>query len=424
MQVAAHQALAPERLPFREDVLAYLRGEKARGRELVLATAAPRPYADAVAGHLGLFDAVLATTADRNLKGAAKRDAIVDHAAGRAFAYVGDSAADAPIWEAAETAVFVSAPRALVAAARREGKCELVISERGSAARAFMKQMRPHQWAKNLLVLVPLFTAHLYFEPAALGAAVLAFLLFSLCASGVYFLNDLLDLEADREHRSKRHRPLASGQLSIGAGMAGAVLLPTAAVVAGLALLPPAFTAILVFYYLLTTLYSFYLKRISTADVMVLALLYTVRIAAGASAIAVTLSPWLLAFSVFFFVNLAYLKRYIEIAEAGDAEAIRGRGYTGTDAEAVFTLGTGAATTSALVFALFLSGDEVKQTYAYPEFLWLVPFLLLYWTHRLWIGGRRRKIHDDPIVFAIKDRVSLAVAGMILVLMVLAHHLP
>ncbi len=424
MQVAAHQALAVEDLPLRNDTVAFLREQKARGRRLVLATAAPQPYADAVAERLGLFDAVLATSAGRNLKGRAKRQAILDYAAGRGFAYAGDAASDAPIWDAAASAVFVNAPQRLVEKARRAGKCERVISARISRGVAFLKQMRMHQWVKNLLVLVPLFTAHLYFELDALAAALVALVLFSLCASGVYFLNDLVDLDADRGHPRKRFRPLASGALPIADGIAGAVALPLIAVVAGLLFLPPAFTAILLFYYAMTTLYSFYVKRISTADVMLLALLYSIRIAAGASAITISLSPWLLAFSVFFFVNLAYLKRYVEIADAQNEDRVGGRGYARGDAEAVFTLGSGAATTAALVFALYLSGEEVETTYSRPELLWLVPFLLLYWGHRLWIGARRRKIHDDPIVFALRDRVSVAVGGSILVLVVLAHHLP
>jgi 4-hydroxybenzoate polyprenyltransferase len=424
MQLAAYRRLAADRLPFRQEVLGYLTEQKARGRKLVLATAAPEPYASAVAEHLGFFDAVLSTSEECNLKGAAKRDAIIEHASGEAFSYAGDSAADGPIWEAADTAVFVNAPRALVSAAQAQGKCERVFGERSSSIEALITQMRPHQWVKNLLVLVPLFTAHLYFDPGALGAALLAFALFSLCASGVYFLNDLLDLDADRRHRSKRYRPLASGRLSIGSGIAGAVLLPLLALFSGWVFLPAAFTLTLLCYYLVTTLYSLYLKRRSTADVMTLALLYTARIAAGASAIAVTLSPWLLGFSLFFFVNLAYLKRYIELADADRGETVRGRNYSGIDAEAVFTLGTGAATTSVLVFALFLGGESATQTYAHPELLWLIPFLLLYWTHRLWIGGRRRKIHDDPIVFAVKDRVSILVGAAVVVLMLFAHHLP
>jgi len=283
--------------------------------------------------------------------------------------------------------------------------------------RAFLQEMRPQQYAKNTLIFVPLFTSHGYQDLSVFITASLAFICFSLCASGVYFLNDLLDLPSDRQHAGKRNRPLASGNLSISIGIAGAVTLPVIAFALAFALLPLLFTTVLASYFAITNAYSFILKQISTVDVMTLAILYTLRIVAGAAAMGIALSSWLMVFSIFLFVSLAYLKRYIEVAALteDDAEA-HGRGYSIIDSEALFSLGVANITVSVLILALYISSIEVIQLYQTPEILWLLCLLMLYWGNRIWIGARRGKTADDPIVFAIKDKVSRMVgAGFIVV---------
>lgn len=270
--------------------------------------------------------------------------------------------------------------------------------------------MRPRHWAKNLLVFVPLFTAHAYDSLQPATAATLAFLCFCLCASGVYFFNDLLDREADRNHPVKRFRPLASGALSASWGIFGAIALPVAAFALAISALSLQFTAALAAYFVLTNLYSLYLKRVVTADVVALSVLYMMRVLAGAFAIQVVLSSWLLAFCIFLFISLAYLKRYIEVRRKEDgSERIAGRGYLGADENTMFALGIANATASVLVFALFVNSPEVASQYAASEVLWVICLLLIYWTNRMWIAAQRGYIEDDPVDFAIRDRISQGV---------------
>ena len=401
----------PTILPYEGELLDYLRERKAAGDRLVLATASHRRLARAVARHLGLFDDVIATTGRRNLKSRAKLASIRDSMGGGSFVYAGDSVADRPIWEAASASILVNASTADVDRQRQAGKLEKLVQTRNSRLRPFVRTMRPHQWAKNVLIFVPLLASHLYGSEGAVLQAMLGFVAFSLCASGVYFLNDLLDLDADRRHRSKQHRPLACGDLTIPLGLMGAAILPLAAFALSALFLPWPFVLCLLGYYLLTNSYSFFLKRISTADVMTLALLYTMRIVAGALAIDVVLSSWLLAFSMFAFVSLAYLKRYIEIAALGDgADNVHGRGYSAADSETMFVLGSASMIASVVVLSLYVNTQEGEAGYRSPYVLWLLCLLVLYWGNRIWIGARRGKITEDPVIFAVKDKVSRLVA--------------
>jgi 4-hydroxybenzoate polyprenyltransferase len=271
---------------------------------------------------------------------------------------------------------------------------------------------------------LPLLTSHHYGDADLVWLTVIGFFAFGLCASGHYFLNDLLDLDADRLHAGKKRRPLASGDLPLLHGVVGALLLPLAAFVLSLAALPLAFTFWLAAYFIATNLYSFYLKRVSTADVFMLAMLYTVRVVAGAAAISVAVSSWLLAFSVFVFLSLAYLKRYIEVQALAASGKAGGRGYTGADTETMFMLGVANSTASAVVLAFYISSPEIRALYNEPDLLWGLCFLMLYWTNRIWIGARRGKIHDDPVVFAVKDNVSRLVGIAMIAVVVAARIIP
>jgi 4-hydroxybenzoate polyprenyltransferase len=295
----------------------------------------------------------------------------------------------------------------------------LSLAEEPARVGAFLRAMRPHHWAKNLLIFVPLLTAHKYESAAAVSSAIFAFLCFSLCASGGYLINDIRDLEVDRNHTVKRHRPLASGALSISWGLAGAIGLPVIA--AGLAaiVLPPAFIGVLALYFALSLSYSFYLKRVFTADVLALSVLYMLRVLAGAVAIEVVLSSWLLAFCIFLFISLAYLKRYIELRKMnGGNDQVHGRGYFGTDNEALFSLGVANATASIVVLSLFISSPEVSQEYASPNVLWVLCLVMIFWTNRVWIAARRGLVDEDPVDFALHDRAS-QLAGVVCVAVVL-----
>jgi 4-hydroxybenzoate polyprenyltransferase/phosphoserine phosphatase len=420
--VARHVPLDVARLPYEPELIAHLSRRRAEGHRLILVTAANRRYANQIAKHLGLFDAVYASSAKVNLKGRAKLQRILELNGQGPFIYAGDSAADRPIWAASEKVILVNAPRRDVVAAQQDGRADLVVDSRPSLFSSFLRGMRLHQWAKNALVLVPLLASHTYGDLAHIQNALLAFLAFGLCASGHYLLNDLLDLDADRAHARKCKRSLASGDLPVHVGALGALVLPVAAFLLSYAALPWSFTLTLVAYFTLTNAYSFHLKRRSTADVIALAMLYTVRVVAGAMAISVVFSSWLLAVSMFFFLSLAYLKRYIEVSALTDQAKAGGRGYAGEDAEAIFVLGIANATASIIVLALYITRPEVTTFYREPQLLWVLCLLMLWWSNRIWLGARRGKIHDDPIVFAIKDRVSRLV-GLAAVATVVAARL-
>lgn len=287
---------------------------------------------------------------------------------------------------------------------------------------AFMKTMRLRHWSKNLLVFVPLLTAHRYGDPGSLFDAATAFICLGLCASGGYFINDLYDLEADRKHETKRNRPLASGALGTEWGLVGAIVLPLAALALSLALLPVAFTACLVIYFLLTKIYSYRLKRIFPADVLALSVLFMLRVLAGAAAISVVISFWLLAFCIFLFVSLAYLKRYIEIGKIDNAaQKISGRGYIGADADAMFMLGIASSTASIVVLALFINSPEVQAEYASRNLLWALCLIMMFWTNRIWIEAKRGTVNEDPVEFAIGDRASQISGALCVVVVLLAR---
>ncbi len=266
--------------------------------------------------------------------------------------------------------------------------------------------MRIHQWAKNLLVFVPLLTAHLVLDAAAWGKSLLAFAAFSLLASGTYLLNDLHDLDADRRHPTKKHRPLASGALSIPAGFALAVALSLSGLAIAFLLLPKAFVGAIGLYLVLTLAYSLFLKRMLLVDVVALSLLYTVRIYGGAEAIEVELSEWLFVFSLFVFTSLAFLKRSIELrrTELPSGATLAGRGYAAEDAAIVRVVGPTLGVMSVLVLALYVQSPAVEEAYASPGLLWLLLPLMTYWMVRIWMLAERGRVDDDPVAFSIRDR--------------------
>lgn len=417
--VSARAAILAELLPYRESLLVYLREEKAKGRRIVLATAAHHSIANDVAKHLGLFDQVLATEAGRNLKGVEKLRAI-EEKVGRDFVYVGDSRADLPIWEAARAAVLVNVTAGTAESVQRKVKIERAFHDESVGVGVWLRAFRVHQWMKNLLLFVPLLTAFSFAEISNLASIFLAFLAFSLAASATYMVNDLWDLENDRAHPRKRLRPLASGRLSILHGLAVA---SAALVVAfGLALLVSTdFFLMLLFYLLLTSAYSWALKEYVLVDVLVLSFLYTLRILAGSVAIGVPTSSWLLAFSVFIFLSLALVKRCAELVSLHQSggEATRGRDYRVTDLIVLWPLGVGAALAAVVVFGLFISAPETQVRYGAAQLLWLVAFGLIYWLARMWVKTSRGEMLDDPVVYAIKDRGSrITLCGMIAIILI------
>jgi 4-hydroxybenzoate polyprenyltransferase len=401
-------------LPYDTAVIEWLKGERAAGRTLVLATASHERYANAIADHLGLFDRVFATHGDINLSAHRKRDRLVEEFGEKGFDYAGNSHDDIAVWASAERAYVVNPSPGVERAARKQGNVERVIDERPAWPKTLAKSMRVHQWLKNLLIFVPLLAAHQLSDTALVISAVLAFFAFGLCASSVYLLNDLLDLEDDRHHQTKRRRPLASGALPLAWG---AALFPVLLVLGGViawTCLPRAFSVVLLAYYAITLAYSMYLKRRVMVDVVVLASLYTTRIVAGSAAIDARLTFWLLAFSMFIFLSLALVKRYAELHALKEQGLVktRGRGYVADDLSLISSLGAASGYLSVLVLALYIQDKETTNLYRHPQFIWLACPLLLYWVSRAWLIAHRGSMHDDPIVFAAKDRGSWLVIAL------------
>lgn len=419
---ARYGRISIESLPYDLRLIAYLRDQKEAGRPIYLATASHRNIAIRVAKHLGLFDGVIASTARENNKGKTKLARINENQKNAPFVYAGDSNADRPIWKAASAGIFVRAPKSAVTEANAAGKIEQNFPHSNNRWLALLRALRPHQWAKNALLFLPLLTAQLYDDVNAVAAASLGFIAFCLIASSGYLLNDLLDLDADRRHPRKRKRPFAAGDLPLWVGIALVPMLLVVALALSAWLLPPAFIATLAVYYFSTCLYSLWLKRIATIDVMTLAGLYTNRVLAGAVAIAVMPSFWILAFSMFLFLSLAYLKRYTELRNSPQTAApLAGRGYAPEDAESTFILGAISGVAAVVIMALYINSPEVKVHYASPEFLWMLCLALLYWVNRIWMGARRGRIHDDPVVFALTDPVSLVMVAFCLAAIVAAR---
>lgn len=399
-------------LPYRAEVLSLIEAARTEGRPVVLATAAPARIAEAVAAHLGLFDSVLSSNQGTNLSAGAKARALVELYGDGGFDYVGNDSADLPVLARARRGYLVSSRSGLRRAAAHGHDAITNLDNPRGGALTWLKALRVHQWLKNLLIFVPLAAAHEAGNHVLLAASVIAFIAFSLCASSVYFLNDLLDLPADRIHRRKRNRPFASGALPIKAGVIVAPLL--FAIALGLAcLLPMRFLGVLLLYYALTTLYSFFLKRQVVVDVMLLASLYTIRIIAGSAATGIEPSFWLLALSMFVFLGLAMVKRYSELRLASATSApLAGRGYRPDDLPVILALGSASGMVSVLILAMYTQATIVPEMYAAPEWLWLVPPLMLYWITRLWMKAQRGEVDEDPVIFAARDPQSLAVATL------------
>jgi 4-hydroxybenzoate polyprenyltransferase/phosphoserine phosphatase len=420
-RVADRVQLDVAMLPWCAPLLDWVRAQRAAGRRVVLATAADSRIAQAVAEHLKLFDAVLASDASRNLKGVNKLQAI-RQLVGRDFAYAGDHAADLPIWLASRGAILVGVRGALAASVEARVPVEARFHHPQAGPRVWLKALRVHQWIKNLLLFVPLFTAFAYAQPGKLGSAMALFLSFSLVASATYLMNDLWDLDSDRRHPRKRERPMACGRISVVQALAAAGLL--AVVGLGLAwAIAPVVLWVVAGYMVLTSVYSWVLKTYVLIDVLALSALYTYRVLAGGVATDIAVSPWLLAFSVFTFFSLALVKRCSELVsmrEAGQMHT-RGRDYRVGDLVVLWPLGVASSMCALVVFGLYVSTPETMARFAHPQGLWLVAMGLLYWFGRVWIKTSRGEMHDDPIVFALRDRGSLVVVVAMIVLVLLAY---
>jgi len=415
-EIARRVQLNAATLPYNEEVVAWVREQQAQ-RPTVLCTASDEGLARNVADHLGIFSETIASDGQHNLSGHNKARVLVDRYGERGFDYAGNASVDLHVWRQARAAVVVESGTRLTAAAARVTEVERTFKTRAPSVRLWAKALRLHQWIKNLLVFLPILASHRILDVPAIVASVIAFACFGLCASSVYITNDLLDLASDRQHHRKKNRPFAAGALPLYQGPIAAALLLIAAFVVAIAV-SPSFAVVLACYYALTTAYSLKLKRVMMLDVVVLAMLYTTRILAGSAAIHALPSFWLLAFSMFIFLSLAMVKRYIELLSAQKAGKVKasGRGYDVEDIPLIQSLGSSSGYLAVLVLALYIDSTASSVLYRHAHVLWLLCPLLLYWISRTWAIAHRGIMHDDPVVFAVTDNTSrllLALAGII-----------
>lgn len=417
-QVSSRVAIDATSLPYNKAVLELISEAREQGRSVELVTASDELLVGPVAQHLKIFDHVYCSDGQRNLRGINKAKFLVDLHGVNGFDYVGNDRFDIPVWRACNQPIVVAANNHFSSTLVKLGKDPKTLPVKASSWRTIVRAIRAHQWIKNLLIFAPLVMAHELSNNLAIAASALAFVAFCGCASAVYIMNDLFDLEADRHHRSKKRRPFASGELSISEGIFifFSLLLVAYIVSRGLSF---SFKLALLLYFLTTTAYSLRLKQIPLIDIFVLAGLYTLRILAGGYVTHIAVSPWLLAFSMFLFTSLACAKRFSELLMVKQASRERpsGRGYHTGDLELISQFGICSGYLAVLVMALYINSDAVRSLYVYPNYLWLICPLLMYWISRIWLLTNRGRMHDDPIVFAIRDLASYFVIGVAFLVM-------
>jgi len=402
----------PSLLPYNNDLLDWLKQQQVQGRKLILCTASDHAIAISISEYLGVFDQVMASDGMTNLSGKNKAEALEKRFGPSGFDYAGNSRADLAVWKCARQGVIVNALAKLTKDAEALCEVERVFPSSALSIKDGFRVLRVHQWMKNLLLFVPLLAAHQITSTDAWLALILAFFSFSLCASSVYIVNDLLDLESDRQHPRKCTRPFASGQVPVWNG----VLLAPLLLLGSLALaqhVGGSFLPWLLFYFVLTCLYSWGLKRLMLLDCLTLAMLYTLRIISGAAAMNMGLSFWFLGFSVFLFLSLAFVKRYaeLEIQLLNGKQKTHGRGYYTSDAPLLQTMGITSGYAAVLVLAFYINSDAVIKLYQAPEIIWASVPVMLFWVSWMWMKAHRGEMHDDPLVFAVKDKASL-LAGL------------
>ncbi|WP_170182135.1 UbiA family prenyltransferase [Phreatobacter stygius] len=409
-------------LPVDQRVVALARAAAAAGRPVVLATAATEELARGIAERFPFISHVIASNAKTNLKGPAKAEALIK-AFPEGFDYAGDSAADLPVFAAAETVILVRARHNVVARAKVLDKPTEILAKEHSAAAVWARALRLKQWSKNALVFAPIPLAGALFAPQAWIAASLAFLGLGLVASATYLVNDLFDLPHDRQHWSKRDRPLASGAL----GIKPALLALPALMALGFgmaALAGPGVVLVTALYVVVTLAYSLWLKQVPIVDVSMLAGLFTLRLLLGVVAIGAVISPWLFVFSFALFLSLSSAKRHTELTRAKiHGVSLRGRGYQALDEPLLLGMGLAAVASSVLILILYLMAEGFRAGhYTAPGFLWCAPVIIFLWQMRIWLLSQRGVLDDDPVTFAIRDRPSLML-GAALVAAFLAAHL-
>ena len=409
-------------LSFRPEVLALINAARAEGRSVHLVTAADQSVVEEIQRFLGCFDSVYGSDSKRSLRGP-ERLAWLRERFPDGFAYAGNNRADVPIWKAATVAILVGKGVAHAAQVRASGVEVKVIPDVASSdVRDLMSACRMHQWAKNLLIFVPLFLGHLAGDVEAVLRTVIAFFAFCLVASGSYLLNDLSDLDADRQHATKRRRALAAGRIQIAhAGLAATGLI-VAGVTIGL-MLSTAFIGVVAAYFLLTLSYSYGLKAKPILDVAAIGALFTLRVVMGIVLHPLTFSPWLLSFSLCFFFSMALAKRHVEVMRLNmdGGSKVLGRGYRSGDWPLTLCFGVATSVSSVVIMILFVKEQTAGSVaYASPAWLYVAPAMVTLWVMRIWLLSHRTELDDDPVAFALRDRISYLLGAVVLVGFILA----
>lgn len=410
-------------LPYDRTVIEFIKRERRRGRKVVLVTASQQALAERVAEHLQVFDLVIASDGRRSLSARNRRGVLVEIFGERGFDYLGNSRDDLPTWRSSRRAYVVNSTPFVERRARGLGNVEAILRSSKPTLRDWAAALRLHQWLKNLLIFVPLLAAHRFTELQLVVQGLIAFVCFGLTASGTYVLNDLLDLSDDRRHLTKRVRPFAAGRVAIKTGLIMVPLLLGAAFGGALRLLPIEFALVLAVYSAGSIAYSLALKRQPVIDVITLAGLYTLRIIAGAVALGLTLSFWIMAFSMFMFLSLALVKRYAELLQAlvqGSESIVGGRGYYPGDRDMIASLGTAAGYVAVMVLALYINDSRAAMFYRHPQIIWFACPLLLLWISRVWLIAHRGHMNEDPVIFAVRDLGSLAIGALFVLIFVAA----
>jgi 4-hydroxybenzoate polyprenyltransferase/phosphoserine phosphatase len=408
-------------LPYNRKLLQFLQQERALGRPIYLATGADLMLAKRVAEHLGIFTGVLGSDGTTNLTGANKLASLRTLLNSDAFDYIGNDSPDLPLLAHAGQPMVANPSLRLRIALRMRGiRPRRFFQERGHPLRSLLKAVRLHQWAKNLLIFVPLLLSHAL-SVGKLLTALEAFCCFSLTASAAYIVNDLMDIDADRRNAQKRLRPFASGDLSAFSGICIATIFSLVGL-AGAKFLPGEFFNWLLIYLATAMAYSLYLKRVALVDVLTLSGLYILRLLAGGAATHTPISHWLAGFSMFLFLSLAISKRFaeLEILGARGLPASNGRGYLLADLDQLRSFGTASAYAAVVIFAIYISGPDVVPLYHKPTLLWLIVPLMILWLSRVWLLASRGELNEDPVVFALTDRMSLLMGAAVFVIAFLA----
>jgi 4-hydroxybenzoate polyprenyltransferase/phosphoserine phosphatase len=416
-QVAHLVNLDPSSLPYRDEILRHVRARRYDGNQVILASASHHSFVKSIADHCQCFDMAHGSSGSINLKSEKKLEWIKANV-GKPFEYIGDSRSDLAIWKKASHAILVNPSKHVLGKIKSLGIPHETIYDGKTSFKLILKQLRIHQWIKNALLIIPALAAHKLSSLEIFRSVLIGSLSFSFIASLVYVMNDMLDVENDRRHPTKKNRPFASGFLPIRHGFLMMLLLGLASLLLG-SLLGPEFLSVLALYFGVNVLYSTRLKEAVMLDVVILASFYTMRLMAGSAATATPISSWLLSFSTFFFLGLAMVKRYTELRRVvGKSQSVlHGRGYGVEDKIPVLIMGITSSMLSILILALYFSSSDVQGLYNHPTRLWALAPLLLYWNGRVWMLANRGQVDDDPVVFAVKDIQSWVVliitAGLI-----------